>query len=34
MGRAAAGVGALSTVPELVGPSAVAALVNKPDGAW
>ncbi len=34
MRRAAAGVCAQSTVPELVGMSAVAALVNKPNGAW
>lgn len=30
--HAAARVGALSAVPELVGTSAVAALVNEPDG--
>ncbi|KAI3357794.1 hypothetical protein L3Q82_016185 [Scortum barcoo] len=33
MGCAAAGVGALSAVSELVGPSAEAALVNEPNGA-
>lgn len=32
--RTAAGVGALSAVPQLVGTSAVAALVNEPNGAW
>lgn len=31
--RAAAGVGALSAVPQLVGACAVAALVNEPNGA-
>lgn len=31
--HAAAGVGALSAVPQLVGASAVAALVNEPNGA-
>lgn len=31
--RAAAGVGALSAVPQLVGTSAVAALMNEPNGA-
>lgn len=30
--RAAAGVGALAAVPQLVGTSAVAALVNEPNG--
>lgn len=30
--RAAAGVGALAAVPEIVGVGAVAALVNEPDG--
>lgn len=32
--RAAAGVGALAAVPQPVGPSAVAALMNEPDGPW
>lgn len=34
MRRAAAGVCALSAVPQPVGMGAVAALVNKPNGAW
>lgn len=34
MRRAAAGVCALSTVAQLVGLNAVAALMNEPDGAW
>lgn len=32
--RTAAGVGALPAVPQPVGPSAVAALMNEPDVAW